>query len=128
MEKDERNNQRIFLLFYLEIYCNETNRFIGNVMDLSSSGMRLCCRNSVNTDDILNCRMILPVPPMTCQEISFKTKVVWCETAFNPNYYDIGTQFLELSEQEQEIINKLIEVTIYDHCWPPENQSFPMEY
>ena len=128
MEKDERTDHRIVLLFYLEIYCNETKNFIGSVMDLSSSGMRLCCRNPVKVDEVLNCRMILPVPPMECQEISFKSKVVWCETAFNPNYYDIGTQFLDLEEHEQKIIDKLIEVTIYDHCWPTEDQTFPMEY
>ncbi|UCE65519.1 MAG: PilZ domain-containing protein [Candidatus Zixiibacteriota bacterium] len=128
MKKDERTDQRIFLLFYLEIYCNETKKFIGSVMDLSSSGMRLCCRNPVKVDEILNCRMILPVPPMECQQISFKSKAVWCETAFNPNYYDIGTQFLDLEEHEQKIIEKLIEVTVYDHCWPTEDQTFPMEY
>jgi hypothetical protein len=72
--------------------------------------------------------MILPVPPMECEEISFMTKVVWCDTAFNPNYYDIGTQFLDLAEQEKKMIDKLIEVTIYDHCWSSENQCFPMEY
>jgi len=128
MEKDERNKQRIFLLFYLEIYCSKTENFIGNVTDLSSSGMRLCCRNPVKIDDILNCRMVLPSPPMSCQEISFRAKVVWCERAFNPNYYDIGTKSHELTDSEQEIINKLIEVTIYEHCWPPENECFPMEY
>jgi hypothetical protein len=128
MEKDERNDQRIFLLFYLEIYCNETQKFIGSVMDLSSSGMRLCCKNPVKVDEVLNCRMILPVPPMTTQEISFKSRVIWCEKAFNPNFYDIGTQFHGLTLKDQEIINKLIEVTTYDHLYPPESQCFPMEY
>jgi c-di-GMP-binding flagellar brake protein YcgR len=128
MQKDERNDERIFLLFYLEIYCNETRKFIGSVMDLSSSGMRLCCRNPVKVDDVLNCRMVLPSPPMDCHEISFPARVVWCETAFNPNYYDIGTQFMDMSEKEQGTIDKLIEVTIYDHCWPGESQCFPMEY
>ena len=128
MEKDERNDQRIFLLFYLEIYCNETQRFIGSVMDLSPSGMRLCCKNPVKVDEILNCRMVLPMPPMTRQEISFRTRVIWCERAFNPNFYDIGTQFHELAESDLEIIKNLIEVTTYDHYLPPESQCFPMEY
>ena len=97
-------------------------------MDISNSGMRLCCRNQKKVDEILNCRMIMPSPPMDIQEISFLSKVVWCDTAFNPNYYDIGARFLDLNEKEQEIIDKLIEVTIYDHCWPSEDQCFPMEY
>lgn len=127
-DKDERNDQRIFLLFYLEIYCNETQKFIGSVMDLSSSGMRLCCKNPVETDRILNCRMILPSPPMTQEEVSFKSKVVWCEKAFNPNFYDIGTHFHELTSSEKDIIDKLIEVTTYEHLYPPEGQCLPMEY
>ena len=128
MEKEERNDQRIFLLFYLEIYCNESKNFIGSVTDLSPSGMRICCKNPKQVDEVLNCRMTLPSPPMECEDVTFLARVAWCESAFNPNYYDIGTQFLDLKENEQAIINKLIDVTIYDHCWPSENQSFPMEY
>jgi c-di-GMP-binding flagellar brake protein YcgR len=126
--KDERNDHRIFLLFYLEIYCCDTEKLMGSVTDLSSSGMRICCKNPLDQDSTLNCRMVLPVPPMDCQELSFKAKVAWCDKAFNPNYYDIGTQFTDITEQQQVIIDKLIEVTIYDHCWPPESQCFPMEY
>ena len=72
--------------------------------------------------------MLLPSPPLEDQEISFLARVVWCDKAFNPNYYDIGTEFLDLSEQKQQTIKRLIDVTIYDHCWPSENQCFPMEY
>lgn len=126
--KDERNDHRIFLLFYLEIYCCDTDKFMGSVTDLSSSGMRICCKNPLEMGSDLNCKMTLPAPPMDCQDLEFKAEVIWCEKAFNPNYYDIGTQFKDLSQSQQEIIDKLIEVTIYDHCWPSENQCFPMEY
>ncbi len=126
--KDERNEERIFLLFYLEVYCRDTSRFLGSVMDISTNGIRLCSGFPVESKKKLNCQMLLPDLPDMIDEISFKTEVIWCEPAFNPNFYDIGFHFSDLSPKEREIIDRIIEITIYDHCWLADNPCSPMEY
>lgn len=57
---------------------------------------------------VFQLKMVLPEEIRGNDEILFDARSLWCQRGINPDFYDIGFEFLCISQENAAIIEKLI--------------------
>ena len=94
---------------YLRVRARETDQSLGRVVDITTQGMRLCSRHPLEPGSKTSFKMCLPVMEEVEKEIAFKARIIWCNPAILPGYFDAGIQLQDLSISDEEAIESFIE-------------------
>ncbi|MBU0982743.1 MAG: PilZ domain-containing protein [candidate division Zixibacteria bacterium] len=106
----KRSENRTHLSSNLEVYHRDTNELIGKVIDLTPAGMRLLCKRPMTPREGLQLRMTLPAGSRLGNEITFEANSRWCTRDINPDYYTMGLELADLSNDDEIALDRLIEV------------------
>jgi hypothetical protein len=68
----------------------------------------LTSETPVKTNTIFPLRMVLPEEIKGREQITFDAKSLWCTKSVNPEFYDIGFQLVNISQEAAKIIESLI--------------------
>ena len=105
---ERRKIPRNHLVHYLRLFDRNTNEVLGNMVDISVSGIRLISEGPVLLDKLLEIRMDFPEEIQGKHWLTFDAVCVWCRIDQSPNLYLSGCEFKRISEEDLAILNYLI--------------------
>ena len=88
---------------------------IAQTKNISAGGIRISMAEMVNPADIIDLELFLKKDnPIRC-----KGRVVWATEVMNPmeniaSMYDVGIEFLDISDQDREYIKNMVEALLVD--------------
>lgn len=107
---DERRRlKRRHLIYYLRVFNQANDNLIGHLVDLTTEGIMLISEEEIVLNQEYELRLNLPEEIENSREIRFKALSMWSKADVNPEFFDTGFKFLEISPRHLEIIRVLIE-------------------
>ncbi|MGE0082909.1 MAG: PilZ domain-containing protein [Desulfococcaceae bacterium] len=105
---NQRKAKRRHIIYYLRVLDRNTGQLIGQLVDITTEGIKLISENPVDPETFLQLRMLLPDEINRKSEISFDVESMWCKRDINPNFFSIGFEFVDISQEDINIIKNLI--------------------
>ena len=111
---DIGNNLRKFkrrhLINYLEIFDDETDRFLGYLIDLTVNGLKMVSREEMMINKVFHLRLTLPEEYCKDQQVVFTARSVWCSPDGKPGFYAIGFNAPQIGKNIREIFMFMIKM------------------
>jgi len=108
IEKDKRQAERWYLVFYLRVFDGMSRKILGHLIDISEKGLMLICDNPVEVNEDYRLRMRLPNQMKDSDEIIFSATSRWCKNDDNPDFFLVGFQIYDLEPATRDLIKNLI--------------------
>ena len=108
-ECEKRKTQRYKLIYCPEVFNNDTNELIGYIDDISLQGAMVISYKYFTVRDIFNVRLSFPQGKYSVNYLDIEVACVRCYQDINPDYFNIGLLFNNISSSEQEIISYFID-------------------
>jgi CheY-like chemotaxis protein len=107
--KDHRRHPRKKLFREMVVFDRSTGGNVGRLMNISLDGFKLFTRRELPHGEVLHMGMVLPDQIAGVNTISFDARVVWSEILDAPGEYQVGFQFMELTEITANVIENLMD-------------------
>lgn len=104
----DRKQERKSLFYYFKVFDRNSNTPAGRLIDITTNGLMLMSESSFKQGDIFNLKMKLPDDIRQNTDIHFDVKCMWSKTADNKDFFDSGFSFVNISDENVEIISSLI--------------------
>lgn len=108
MTEDGRALKRRHLIFYLEVYDTETDTLLGNLVDITTQGIKLVSKTPIETGKIFILRMTLPEDYFEDKVLTFEAKSLWSGNDVNSDFFDTGFSASSLNTKAKETITELV--------------------
>ncbi len=105
---EKRKAKRRHIIYYLRVFDRKTDQLIGQMVDITTNGMKLVSKSAIEPETSLELRMVLPEEIDNQTEILFDAKSLWCKRDINPNFFSVGFEFIRISPEDVNIIKNLI--------------------
>ena len=105
----KRGVERKNLIYYLQVTDLETGKLLGYAVDISNRGFMLTSGDSITPETAFNLKLFLPKEIQGSRYFEFSATSRWCREDETPDYYNIGFQFLSVSETGETVIRYLID-------------------
>lgn len=109
MFEKRRSEKRKNLIYYLEVFDNESGELAGHVVDITTAGVMIVSESMFELDKIFSLKIMLPFIINEIDSIIFNAECVHCEVSQNKSHFDTGFKYISLDEPFLEIIDKLIQ-------------------
>lgn len=106
--QDKRTFRRRNLVYYLKIYDRTNGELLGHLADITTEGIMIVAENPMEPNRTFSMELMLPADMEGKEKIQFKAVSRWCDKDLNPDYYDIGFKFTEISLIDRNAIENLI--------------------
>jgi hypothetical protein len=106
---ERRKFERCHLIHYLRIYNQENGWFMGNLVDISSQGIKMISEDPLEPGKTYSFRMEFPEHLGGKNQLEFNALCKWRQTDINPAMFASGFELLGTSKEDLEIMNQLIE-------------------
>lgn len=93
----------------LEIFNAITNASLGSLVNITVEGFLLYSKTAITTGSIHQFVMPLPRTIDNYDKVSFGAEAVWTSTLEETNSHWSGFHIIDISDQERDVIGKLIE-------------------
>lgn len=110
MSQELRTLKRRHLIYYLEVFDDDTDELLGNLVDITTEGLKLVSKKAMKTNKVFNMRMNLPEGYFEDPVIHFQAKSLWSTNDINPDFYDTGFTAPDMDSKVKNIIGNLIEL------------------
>ena len=107
--QERRKHPRKDLLLFANVYDSTSDRIVGILLNITLGGAMVLSENQIDSNKMMELRIMLPENIAAKQELVFKANSRWCAPDINPEYYDVGYQFVNVSEEDCKIIQTIIE-------------------
>ena len=107
--EERRSKPRKKTVYYFDVYDWNSDKLMGHVVDLTKEGMMIISDEELPKDTVFQLKMILPFEMDGIKQITFDAKSAWSAKDANPGYYNIGFKFTEISEEDVERIEHILE-------------------
>ncbi len=120
---EKRHAKRRRLGDFVDAYDRQNGRLMGQVVDITDSGMRLLAPGAVTskTGGVLKLRLALPFHVAECRCADVDVLPVWSREKDDPlfeDFYDSGLKFFAASPLDISILDKLMDYSAMDD-WSP---------
>ena len=110
---EERALKRMHVISYLKVSERNTEQSIGQVVDITSEGMRLYSKEPLQPETDWQFSMALNENDENARDVTFDAVVIWCKKAHDRGYYDMGIQLRNVSEHDSKTIERLCQDSSY---------------
>ncbi len=102
-------------LIYMAVFNRTHGNFVGSVVDVSISGIRLMSKEALTVHKVYEFKMELPnsKPESGTQEFEFDVRCMWCRKDVHSDLYDSGFEFRNIEMGHAQQIRSLIEQFVY---------------
>ncbi len=107
-DNEFREFKRRHLIYYLEVFDDESGELIGHLVDLTVSGLQLVSREEIATGRNVNLRMSLPEECCLGRQVVFQAECMWSGPDVNPEFYVAGFSVPELSLEIRALFTDMI--------------------
>lgn len=104
----DRSLKRRHLIYYLEVYDDETGKMLGHLVDITTEGLKLVSREPFPRDKKYKMRMKLPEGYFEERELHFEAISRWGTNAVNPDFYDTGFTLTNMDNAANKVVFGLI--------------------
>ena len=118
-----RNKDRQRLIYLLKVTNAEDGSFLGQVADITSTGIMLVCPDPLETGEDYELSIEMPREMDAVADLNLKAQCKWCKTDEDPRFYSCGFAFSGLRPREEKLIRALIDDFLYEE--PEEEDVFP---
>ena len=105
---DGRTLKRRHLIYYLEIFDEDSGELLGHLVDITTRGIKLVGKKALAINRDYRMRMTLPEGYFKENVIHFEGRALWSGNDVNPDFYDTGFEVANLAKDVRKIIIKLI--------------------
>ena len=112
---EKRTLERRHLIYYLRVWDLDQDKLIGHIADVSSDGLMLVGELKLDIDKAYNLKVLLPSSSGDSEPIEFSAKSCWSSNDVNKLFYDTGFQFLDISTESSERLQKIIKEYALNH-------------
>ena len=108
---DERRKMpRKYLIVYSRVFERNLGKIIGYLSDLSTLGAMIISEQPQVVDTVLPIRFDLPdMNLFNSAQLDLTARVVHSEIDINPEFYNIGFEFIDLSPDQVSTIEKMMD-------------------
>jgi len=108
---DERRKlDRKYLIVYSRVFERNLGKMLGYLGDLSLSGAMIISEQEQTVDSILSLRFDLPdLQLFSIGQLDIAARIAHCEPDINPAFYNIGFEFLDVTSEQKNIIEKMMD-------------------
>lgn len=103
-----RQLKRRHLIYYLEVFDQETGKLLGHLVDLTVKGMKLISKAEIAPGQTFSLRMIMPEEYCPEREVHFTGTSTWCSQDVNPDFFATGFITPDLNEKTRRLFMILI--------------------
>ena len=103
-----RQLKRRHLIYYLEVFDQETGKLLGHLVDLTVKGMKLISKEEIAPGQTFSLRMIMPEEYCPEREVHFTATSTWCSEDVNPDFYATGFTTPDLESNTRRLFMILI--------------------
>jgi len=108
--KNQRESARHKIMQFLSVSDESGNEVIGNVLDISRSGMRVISElNSFPVGDNKNILIEVLLDDGETQTYTITAQAIWVKLDAEPGYCQIGFRFLKLPDDSEEFLQFIID-------------------
>jgi hypothetical protein len=120
---ERRKEERKSLMAYTPVYDLYNGTLLGHLGDLSFMGLMVIGDKSVAENAEITLAIELPELPMiAAKRMTLLARTVWVQPDISPEYFSIGFEFKEVTEEQKKIITAIIEN--YEFRREPQNYLF----
>jgi hypothetical protein len=105
---ERRKFKRRLLVYNLEVFESESNEPMGRVVDITPEGMMLVRAQPIDINSVLHLSVELPSEIFSARRVNFTAIARWCRHDINPDLFDIGLEFTDITDKNIETIIGLI--------------------
>ena len=93
----------------LDVIDPDTGRFIGQLTNLTSSGMRLLADFPIQIGNIMTLDIELPEPDDGRTRIDVRMQCRWCHRAVGKNYFEAGFRFVNTTFRQKLLLETFLD-------------------
>ncbi|MDK1029010.1 MAG: PilZ domain-containing protein [Anaerolineae bacterium] len=123
---DERRKlERKYLIVYSRVFERNKGKMLGYLGDLSISGAMIISEHKQEENSVLPLRFDLPdVHLFDVDHLNISARIAHCDPDLNPAFYNIGFEFLDLTELQKKTITQMMDAyefrrDVPDYPTPP---------
>ncbi|HDQ40257.1 MAG TPA: PilZ domain-containing protein [Desulfonatronum sp.] len=107
---NHRLHTRRKLYYYLEVIDKNSKIEVGRLVDIHVAGMLLIGTRRLDSGLKLDIRVLIDDDLLETKygNLDVQVLVRWSKQDINPDYYVTGVQFVEITPEQEELINELI--------------------
>jgi hypothetical protein len=105
----KRINERKNLVYYLKVNDTEANQPMGHAVNISNQGVMLIVSKPIEPESLFQLQIFLPEEIQGSRSFEFSAMSRWCQQDEDPDFYNVGFQFANISTEGVQLINRLIE-------------------
>lgn len=105
---ERRKFKRRLLVYNLEVFDSENSEPLGRMVDITPEGMLIVSNKPVPIASNLKISIDLPEELLGTPRANFTAAVRWCRHDINPDLFDSGLEFSEISDGDIESVVALI--------------------
>jgi hypothetical protein len=109
MMQERRKYPRKDLLLFANVYDSKSGKIIGTLLNITLEGAMVLSENKVDADNTMELHIKLPENFVQKNELVFVASSRWCGPDINPEFFDVGYQFANVSDEDSKIIQAIIE-------------------
>jgi hypothetical protein len=100
--------ERTHLIYRLRVFDAKTGKLLGHMTDITPEGMHLIGEKAVKPKKDFTLRMDLPRNVMESGHLTFDAVSKWCRRDAGGDFYAMGFQIKEISQQGLAVVRTLI--------------------
>jgi hypothetical protein len=105
---EQRREPRVKLLYYLKVYNRHTRELIGQVLDITSQGFNLLCRQPLPVGAVQACVVELPGDEYRKTTVNVDIECRWRQHDDKPGYFSSGFRFSRIAPDDRCGVQQLI--------------------
>lgn len=106
---EHRKFKRRHLIYYLQVREQETDEFLGYLIDISYEGMLLMSQSPLEVGKLYKLKIMLPDDGGEKKTLVFEGESKWCNNEYNPDFYDTGFRLQNVAMEDFKDIYSVID-------------------
>ncbi len=114
---DRRKETRRKLMAFTPVYDLHPKVLLGYLGDLTLRGALVIGTNltTINKETTLEINFPSELSNISVLSITIPARIAWCRTDENPQYYNIGIEFTEVTPKHEELFQQILERYHFRH-------------
>lgn len=115
---NRRREPRRKLMKFTPVYDLQPRTLLGFVGDLTPGGMLINGTTQVPMNKKTTLEIIFPsdLPDVSVSKLKIPARIAWCRADESPDYYNIGVEFTEVTPEQMELIQSILERYHFRHA------------
>ena len=106
---ERRKYPRKDLLLFANVYDSKSGKIVGTLLNITLEGAMVLSENQIAANDTMELHIKLPENFVQKNELVFTASTRWCGPDINPEFFDVGYQFANVTPEDSQIIQTIID-------------------